>query len=157
MLELELEFAALFRREKPDVVVTFHGSGISYHPDHRVVYLAAPEDLEQVRAERSPLIELTYNWDGEVYQVPPRESEAYADWPREIYSAPPDEITTIVDTEATADTKWEAIQAHDTQQYGPPFRLLYEGGAFRHESFVRVFPSPRPGEKPETDLLEGLS
>ena len=33
-----------------------------------LVYLAAPEDLEQVRAEQAPLVELTYNWDGEVYQ-----------------------------------------------------------------------------------------
>lgn len=33
-----------------------------------LVYLAAPEDLEQVKAERAPLVELTYNWDGEVYQ-----------------------------------------------------------------------------------------
>ena len=33
-----------------------------------LVYLAAVEDLEQVKAERAPLLELTYNWDGEVYQ-----------------------------------------------------------------------------------------
>ena len=33
-----------------------------------LVYLAAAEDLEQVNAERAPLLELTYNWDGEVYQ-----------------------------------------------------------------------------------------
>ncbi|MFV2032363.1 MAG: VOC family protein [Gammaproteobacteria bacterium] len=33
-----------------------------------LVYLAAPEDLEQVSAERAPLLELTYNWDGETYQ-----------------------------------------------------------------------------------------
>ncbi len=33
-----------------------------------LVYLAAPEDLQQVSAERAPLLELTYNWDGEVYQ-----------------------------------------------------------------------------------------
>jgi len=33
-----------------------------------LVYLAAPEDLEQVRAEQAPLVELTYNWDGEIYQ-----------------------------------------------------------------------------------------
>ena len=31
-----------------------------------LVYLAAVEDLEQVKAERAPLVELTYNWDGEV-------------------------------------------------------------------------------------------
>ena len=33
-----------------------------------LVYLAAPEDLEQARAEQAPLVELTYNWDGEKYQ-----------------------------------------------------------------------------------------
>lgn len=33
-----------------------------------LVYLAAPDDLAQARAEKTPLLELTYNWDGEVYQ-----------------------------------------------------------------------------------------
>ena len=33
-----------------------------------LVYLAAPGDIEQVEAERAPLLELTYNWDREVYQ-----------------------------------------------------------------------------------------
>ena len=36
--------------------------------EYTLVYLAAPEDLERVESERAPLIELTYNWDGEVYQ-----------------------------------------------------------------------------------------
>ena len=33
-----------------------------------LVYLAAPYDIAQVEVERAPLLELTYNWDGEVYQ-----------------------------------------------------------------------------------------
>lgn len=33
-----------------------------------LVYLAAPDDLTRVSAERAPLLELTYNWDGEVYR-----------------------------------------------------------------------------------------
>ncbi len=33
-----------------------------------LVYLAAAKDLEQVKAERAPLLELTYNWDREIYQ-----------------------------------------------------------------------------------------
>jgi lactoylglutathione lyase len=33
-----------------------------------LVYLAAPYDISQVEVERAPLLELTYNWDGEVYQ-----------------------------------------------------------------------------------------
>lgn len=32
-----------------------------------LVYLAADEDVERSRAEAAPLVELTYNWDPEVY------------------------------------------------------------------------------------------
>ncbi len=32
-----------------------------------LVYLAAPLDDERARAEKAPLVELTYNWDPEVY------------------------------------------------------------------------------------------
>jgi lactoylglutathione lyase len=33
-----------------------------------LVFLAAPYDVNQVEAEQAPLLELTYNWDGEVYE-----------------------------------------------------------------------------------------
>ncbi len=32
-----------------------------------LIYLCAPEDVERARAEKAPLIELTYNWDPEEY------------------------------------------------------------------------------------------
>ena len=32
-----------------------------------LVFLAAPKDLDRARAERSPELELTYNWDTETY------------------------------------------------------------------------------------------
>ncbi len=32
-----------------------------------LVFLSAPEDLDKAQSERAPLLELTYNWDGEVY------------------------------------------------------------------------------------------
>ena len=32
-----------------------------------LIFLAAPEDEERGRSEKSPLIELTYNWDDEQY------------------------------------------------------------------------------------------
>jgi lactoylglutathione lyase len=32
-----------------------------------LVFLAAPDDLDQAQATRAPLIELTYNWDPEDY------------------------------------------------------------------------------------------
>lgn len=41
---------------------------VSEEGQFTLVYLAASEDLDQVSAERAPVLELTYNWDGEVYQ-----------------------------------------------------------------------------------------
>lgn len=32
-----------------------------------LIYLSAPDDLERARAEKAPLIELTYNWEPEEY------------------------------------------------------------------------------------------
>ena len=32
-----------------------------------LVFLAAPEDVEAAKAKRAPTVELTYNWDPEVY------------------------------------------------------------------------------------------
>jgi lactoylglutathione lyase len=34
---------------------------------YTLVFLAAPDDLEQARETRAPLVELTYNWDPEAY------------------------------------------------------------------------------------------
>lgn len=34
---------------------------------YTLVFLAAPDDLERAKANRAPLVELTYNWDPEKY------------------------------------------------------------------------------------------
>jgi len=34
---------------------------------YTLVFLAAPEDIERAKKDQAPLIELTYNWDPEVY------------------------------------------------------------------------------------------
>ena len=34
---------------------------------YTLVFLAAPEDLESANQEKSPVLELTYNWDSEEY------------------------------------------------------------------------------------------
>lgn len=159
VLDVENAFAAIIRREKPEVIVTFHGSGISHHPDHRVVALAAQGAF--LGAARA-------GWyaDPNVEALPPhaaaklyfytvrRTAIEKVDWPRAVYASPDSEITTVVDTRATADVRWRAIRAHRTQRDGPPFERLYEAGVFAEECFVRIFPSWRPGDPAETDLLE---
>jgi len=34
---------------------------------YTLIFLAAPEDVERAKAEKAPMVELTYNWDPEVY------------------------------------------------------------------------------------------
>jgi lactoylglutathione lyase len=34
---------------------------------YTLVFLAAPDDLQRAKADQAPLVELTYNWDPEVY------------------------------------------------------------------------------------------
>lgn len=161
-LIVEETLAAIFRRTKPDVVITFVGSGISYHPDHRVITLAATGAF---LGSGRP------NWwrDGEAAALPPHSpaklygytvnaaSPWWRDWPRTIHRSPPEDITTIIDTHETEGLRWDAIRAHDSQSYGPPFRELYEAGAFREEHFVRILPSAIPGAPKERDLLEGIA
>lgn len=161
LLELEEIFVRTIRDVRADVLMTFHRSGISYHPDHRVVTHATVGAFrgagsprwyqgEDLRAATPHTPQKLYLYAPSYENFPPEE------WPRDIYLAPPEEITTEIDTEAHADTKWAAIEAHASQQFGPPFRKLYEAGAFRRETFVRVSPEPSAEPPRETDLLAGL-
>ena len=162
VLELETTIAGIIRRGKPTVILTFHGSGISHHPDHRVIALAVkgaflgaaragwyPDaDLEALRPHAAAKL---------YYYTLRREAIAKVDWPRTVYASPEEEITTVIDTRATADVRWRAIEAHETQREGPPFERLYRAGVFAEECFVRVFPSWRAGDPIEDDLLHGLA
>jgi len=62
----DLEESLGFYRDLLGLVET--GRYESEEGQFTLVYLAAPDDLQRAESERSPLIELTYNWDGEVYQ-----------------------------------------------------------------------------------------
>jgi LmbE family N-acetylglucosaminyl deacetylase len=161
VLDIEIEIAKIIRREKPDVLVTFHGSGISYHPDHRVLAMALNAAyLGSARAgwyQDAGLEALAPHRTSKLYHYTILESFLdRVDWRREVYASPDDEVTALIDTREWADAKWKAIQAHDTQRNGPPFEQAYRAGVFEREGFVRVFPSWQPGDRPETDLLEGL-
>lgn len=159
ILEIEERFAGIIREQRPDVVMTFHGSGISYHPDHRVVTLAVSGAFRGAARRgwyrSEALRDLAPHAASKLYHAVVSNLR-HVDWPREIYLAPKDEVTTIIDTREMARTRWLAIAAHASQQGGPPFERLYRAGAFDEEMFVRIIPSARAGECIETDLLDGL-
>ena len=140
------------------MLVTFHGSGISYHPDHRVIAMAlGAAFLGSGRGDwyrESEVTALAPHAASRLYHYTlPRGMYDAIEWRRETYFSPPAEVTTRIDTRAWADTKWRAIEKHATQRYGPPFEAAYKAGLFESETFVRVFPSWPTGAATETDLL----
>jgi LmbE family N-acetylglucosaminyl deacetylase len=159
VLEIEETIAGVLRRERPDVVVTFHGSGISYHPDHRIMTLATTGAFlgsgRRGWYRSDALRALAPHAPRKLYHYAPGDFDE-VEWSRPVYSAGEREITTVIDTRAYADLRWKAIEAHDSQRDGPPFRSLYEAGVFEREAFVRIFPTAAPGAPLETDLLAGL-
>jgi LmbE family N-acetylglucosaminyl deacetylase len=162
ILDIESVLAGVIREEKPHVVVVFHGSGISHHPDHRVIALAVQGAFLGAAREGwyagAPLETLPPHAATKLYfYTLRRRAIARVEWPRTVYASPDDEISTMIDTRATADTRWRAIRAHESQQNGPPFERLYRAGVFAEECFVRVFPTWRSGDPVETDLLAGLA
>ncbi|UCH85209.1 MAG: PIG-L family deacetylase [Candidatus Latescibacterota bacterium] len=161
VLDIELEIVRIIRKVKPDVLVTFHGSGISHHPDHRVMALAligAFLGSGRVGWYKSALIDaLPPHQPSKLYYYTIMRSMIdRIDWPRDVYASPDDEISTIIDTRDTADIRWKAIKDHKSQGGGPPFEVLYEAGIFEREAFVRIFPTWVKGSAIESDLLDGL-
>lgn len=61
----DLDASLAFYRDILGLVET--GRYESEQGQFTLVYLSAPEDLERAEAEDAPLLELTYNWDGENY------------------------------------------------------------------------------------------
>jgi len=161
ILSVEAELVRLIRAEKPDVVLTFHPSGISYHPDHRVLSIALMgaflgagsadwyrEEALQAMPPHTPSRYYAYSVNLDVFDT--------ISWPRTVFALRHGEVTTRIDTRRFADVRWRAIQAHDTQRNGPPFRKLFEAGAFDEEYFVRIFPANGEALADGTDLLGGL-
>jgi LmbE family N-acetylglucosaminyl deacetylase len=162
ILEIEHVLARVIREEKPDVVVTFHASGISHHPDHRVIALGLQGAfLGAARAGwySDPRVEeLPPHTTAKLYYYTLRQTAiAGVDWPRTVYASSDEEISTVIDTRATADVRWRAIRAHESQRDGPPFDRLHRAGVFAEECFVRIFPAWRAGEPIETDIFTGLA
>lgn len=161
VLDVEQEIVKVIRQVKADVIVTFHGSGISYHPDHRVISMACQAaflgagDAAWYR-DAGVNKPRPYKPSKLYYYTALRSRIEKIHWPRETYTSVDDDVTTLIDTTATADIKWAAIRAHDTQSFGPPFKNMYDAGLFEVEGFVRIFPSWRPGETLEHDLLAGM-
>ena len=159
----------LFRRYRPDVVVTYHDNGGYNHPDHlrahqvavracelagdsgpaKLYYIARrPRDFEKLR-------ERMREAGMEVPGPPQRRNDE--EWRRRMEETER-LITTTVDTSAVADKKRAALAAHASQLDQSWWIRLPEDAVsevFAEETFIRA--EDRTGAPvPEDDLFAGL-
>jgi LmbE family N-acetylglucosaminyl deacetylase len=154
--------------EQPDVVVTMEPAGVTAHPDHMAVSAATQAAFGAYAAtprEREPRL---YYWGVPVsemagwrelgrasgYQLP-GEDDPYGG-----RGTPDEQFTCIVDTSTVAEQAWRALCRHRTQSGDPAYRLLGHRdnwrAVFASSQFIRVHPAPRPGDQPESSLVEAF-
>jgi LmbE family N-acetylglucosaminyl deacetylase len=155
-------------REQPDVVVTMEPAGVTAHPDHMAVSAATQAAFGAYAAtgrEREPRF---YYWGVPVsdmaswrelgrasgYELP-GEDDPYGG-----RGTPDDQFTCTVDTSTAAEQAYRALCRHRTQAGDVAYRMLdhQEGWqtVFARSQYIRVHPAPRPGDPPETSLVEAF-
>ncbi|MGD0861879.1 MAG: PIG-L family deacetylase [Candidatus Limnocylindrales bacterium] len=164
------------RQLRPAVIVTFDPGGIYGHPDHVRCSATATQAYRRAAAETGGPIALYHQVlplsrvaamraameeerrrSGDT--TPPSEDDLRQQAAFERLARPDEEITTIVSIGEVLDRKLAALACHDSQMRGRQWDdpEVREGltQMFGHETFVRVDPAPRPGER--EDLPLGLA
>lgn len=160
--EVRQQLAAIIKRLKPDVIITFEPFGGYGHPDHKAINrhtLAALDALAGSR-ETSPRV---------FYHLLPRslfkemkqrvaarggDTSGYDEMIEEAASErwPDNKIHAIVDVSSTIDKKWDAWNCHRTQ-FGPSSRFRRLPDAEMKELLSNeYFALARPTPEPDTHL-----
>ncbi|MEV0123284.1 PIG-L family deacetylase [Streptomyces sp. NPDC050703] len=157
--------AALMRRYRPDVVVTYDENGFYGHPDHiqaNRITMAALEMTELTpkvywttmpRSAMRRFGEVMREFGEEMPEPDPAEAAALAE-----IGLPDDEITTWVDTTAFSGQKYDSLAAHASQGENIFFLKMGKerfGELMGRETFVRV-KDTTGASLPEDDLFAGL-
>lgn len=170
--EIVPRLAAIVRRLRPDVVLTFPPDGAYGHPDHvaisqfataAIVEAASPGAGEDGPAHQ--VSKLYYVAWGEAawgaYQAAFRKLVSTVDGvQRQAVPWPDWSITTVVDTRPWWNTVWRAVSCHQSQVSGyAALKTLspeHHEALWGHQSFYRVFSLVNGGRTRENDLFEGL-
>jgi LmbE family N-acetylglucosaminyl deacetylase len=156
--------AAVMRRERPDVVVTYDENGFYGHPDHIQAHRVTVAALDRLSADEQPakvywtamprttMDELIRKVGRDATPAEQEESE------QPPLGLPDDAISTWVDTTKYADQKFDALSAHASQPDNAFFTALGREEFSRLlgvETFVRVRDTTG-APVPEEDIFAGL-
>jgi LmbE family N-acetylglucosaminyl deacetylase len=171
LTEASNRLAAIIRKERPQVVITYDETGIYYHPDHVKAHQITqkaffdagnpgilPEEEDKAWSPSRlyhiaiPMARIRrYNQETDPADRPPSS----------IVGTPEEKITARINIESFLDRKFEAIFAHKSQIGGSHrFRNMspeQRKQMFGHEHFVGAHGcGPRMEDQKETDLFAGL-
>ncbi len=143
---------AVLQEVEPDVVIAFHPSGISGHPDHKAMTAFATAAVERLRGEAaSGPADFRRRLRLHYYTIPA--SVARQVQFRQLPLVPDEDITVELDTSAYAEVKRRAIFSHKTQLpfYERLTSLPGPDGRFAVERYVTHGAARRM--QPGTDLF----
>jgi LmbE family N-acetylglucosaminyl deacetylase len=165
--EIVGRIAAIFREERPDVVITFGPDGITGHPDHIAAGEVTTEAFHQVREEGGP------GFRRLLHQAIPQ--SMLDDWNERLVSSgkePMDptqlyqprgvadrDVGIRVDCTGVAMRKLAAVREHVTQLENSAEAIGDEAQqieALAFESHVVAWPPQDPGALVRTDVFEDL-
>jgi mycothiol S-conjugate amidase len=165
----------VIRQLRPAVIVTFDPGGVYGHPDHTACSATATAAYRRAAAEPGGPVALYHQAlprsvvagmqamqeqerrrSGD--EAPPTEDDLRQQEAFVKLARPDEEITTVVPILPVVERKIAALACHDSQMRGrrwdePGERAEMER-MFGRETFVRVDPAPRPGER--EDRFMGL-
>jgi LmbE family N-acetylglucosaminyl deacetylase len=164
--ELVATIAAIFREERPDVVMTFGPEGVSGHPDHITVGRAASEAFHGLRDQglggfrRLLHHALPQSMLDAWNQALVAQGKEPMD-PTQLYmprGVPDEQVGIYVDCTAVVDRKVAALLEHATQAGDADGIGSDEDRrrAFSFETHVIAWPSRQAGEPVLTDVFDGL-
>lgn len=107
---------SLFKKEMPDVVVTFNEEGGSRHPDHIQINKSTTEAFFEYLKVTKRHVRLYYNAMPRSFVEKLRDEGMDYRVYGKIKGTPDSQITSIIDISETIETKIKALKSHKTQK-----------------------------------------
>jgi len=154
--KIEERIVFIIRNERPDIVVTFNGNGITGHSDHvniseethKAFMNSGSKNIFEHQFERglSPYLpKKLYFWT--------MQEKLAAVLGSRYNGVSMDDITTVIDTKDFVEKRVEAIKSHATQYKTAEFERREKLRRLDEECYIRIYPPFGSDERKEHDFF----
>jgi len=157
--EIEERIVFIIRNEKPDIVVTFHGNGITGHSDHSYISRETHRAFTNsgnkhifkhqfVRGLTPHLPKKLYFWT--------MEKELATVLGSRYHGVSMEKISTVINTKDFVEKRVKAIKSHATQYKTAEFERREKLRRLERECYIRMHPPFSPDERKEQDFFDSF-